>query len=201
MTTEIQQNRYDALLRRVGNLKGAGSKVSEVLAELFPMFDVENLPAELYILGGTDVCFGGTTITAAVAESGGIQLFNPAGSTKILTVTSVIVSMTANDTIRWGTTAIPLTAAVSTQRFRDTRRGITALPTGQIRQASAAALIGNSGRMRLLAHTPYALEDQNAAAVLAPGTGLDIGQTNTNTPFFVTFYWRERTTEPSEVNL
>lgn len=196
--TELQQSRYDQLLRRVGDLKGPGSKVGEVLTELFPVFDVENLPAELYVLGQTDVCFGGTTITAAVGESGGIQLFNPADSSKIITLQSVIVSATATDTIRWGTTNIALTAGVGTERFRDTRRGITPAPIGQVRQESQVALIGNSGRARLLAHTPLILNDQNSAAVLAPDTGFEIGQTITNVPFFVTFYWRERVSEPSE---
>ena len=38
--SQLQQSRYDQLLRRVGDLKGPGSKVNDVLHELFPMFDL-----------------------------------------------------------------------------------------------------------------------------------------------------------------
>jgi len=56
--TELQQNRYDQLLRRVGDLKGPGSKVNDVLQELFPTIDVENVPGELLFLMGTHIGLG-----------------------------------------------------------------------------------------------------------------------------------------------
>ncbi len=47
MGQELQQNRYDQLIRRVGGIIGPGSKVVEALGELFPVIDVENVPGEL----------------------------------------------------------------------------------------------------------------------------------------------------------
>jgi len=199
--TELQTNRYDALLRRVGDLKGPGSKVAEVLTELFPIFDVENLPSELYILGGTDICFGGGILTPAAGEFAGLQIFNPIGSSKILTVTSLVVASTANNTIRWGVSNNPLSNGIGTETFRDTRRTITARPSGQIRIESDAAFVGNTGQTRVLANDPFTLHDKNGLAVLLPGIGFDLGSQIAAAPVHFTFYWRERVAEPSELNL
>ena len=201
MTSELQQNRYDQLLRRVGNLKGPGSKVSEVLTELFPTFDVEHLPPELYILMQTDICFGGANLLGAAAERAGIQLFNPVDSSKILTLTSLIVSSSIDQQISWGVSNGPLFGGVGTETFRDTRKGITARPTGQMRTESQLSIIGNTGQIRVLANDPLYLNDPDGLAVLEGGIGFDVGSTTVATTIHVTFYWRERVLEPSEVNL
>ena len=74
--TEIQQGRYDALVRRVADLKGPGSKVNDMLEELFPVFDVEKLPSELYRLANIDLCFGGAGIAGVAAQSAALTLGN-----------------------------------------------------------------------------------------------------------------------------
>lgn len=199
--TELQQNRYDQLLRRVGDLKGGGSKVSEVLSELFPMFDVENLPAELYLLGGTELCFGGANLTGAAGERPGISLRNPTGSSKIITVTSAVLSTDVTQQINFGVNNTTLTNGVGTETFRDTRRGITARPTGQMRTESQVAIIGSTGQVRLTTGQPYTLEDPNDLAVLLGGFTFEIGATTIASTLLVTFFWRERVAEPSETNL
>jgi len=201
VTTEIQQNRYDALLRRVGDLKGPGSKLAEVLSELFPVIDVENLPAELYILGGTDICFGGGVLAAAAGEFVGLQVFNPVDSSKILTVTTAIISSPGADTIRWGVTNNPLSNGVGTETFRDTRRGVTNRPVGQIRIESAGAFVGDTGQSRIAADIPFVLHDENGLAVLSAGSGFVVGNQTPVVNVHFTFYWRERVSEPSEENL
>lgn len=198
--TEIQQGRYDALLRRVGDLKGPGSKVNDVLEELFPMFDVENLPDELYRLANIDLCMGGGFSPATAAQAGRGQILNPAGSGKIITVTQAGIGSSGSGIIRWGRRDTPLTNNLSTQIFRDTRHPLGNLPTGQIREQTSVALANANGQARWLLNSTFVLKDPNGLAVLTEGAGFEIGTAvlNTNVSFY--FYWRERVAEPSEIN-
>jgi len=198
--TEIQQGRYDALLRRVADLKGPGSKVNDVLEELFPMFDVENLPAELYILGRTDLCMGGGFLAPVAAQAGRGQIFNPEGSGKVMTVTQAGLTASGVGIIRWGRRDTPLTSNLSTQIFRDVRHPLGNLPTGQIRSQTSVALANASGQAHSLANTPFALKDPNGLAVLTEGTGFKMGFSTVNLNVTFYFYWRERVAEPSEIN-
>ena len=201
--SEIQQGRYDALLRRVADLKGPGSKVNDVLEELFPMFDVENLPGELYILAQTDLCFGGGRTDGIVAQAGRAQLFNPEGSGKVLTITEVGFSVGALGITRWGRRDTPLTTDLQTQLFRDTRKaaaGVLNLPTGQIRVQTSVALANATGQTFVPSATPLILSDKNGIAVLGPNTGFEIGTSSTNQQESFYFNWRERVAEPSETN-
>jgi len=199
--TELQQSRYDGLLRRVGDLKGPGSKVNDVLEELFPTFDVENLPAELYILAKTQLCMGGGFVAAVASQAGRGQILNPTGSGKIMTVTQAGVSTSGDTTARWGRRDTPLTTAGSTQIFRDTRHSILNLPTGQVRSQSSVALANASGQMRSAANTGVVVKDTNGLAVLSPGAGFEIGVSTVNVNVNFYFYWRERVAEPSELNI
>jgi len=92
VTNEIQQNRYDQTLRRVTGIIGPGSKVAEVLTELFPVIDVERVPGELLILGGTDLAAGGASLDGGPGNSSEINLHNPPGSGKIITCTQILIT-------------------------------------------------------------------------------------------------------------
>lgn len=199
--TELQQNRYDQLLRRVGDLKGPGSKVNDALTELFPVIDVERVPGELLILGGIDICAGQNELTSAVGQRANIQLFNPAGSGKIMTVTRFACFTLATTQIFWGTQNVALTTLINSQLFRDTRRAFNTRPSGEIRNQSVAAGPVAFGTARFIATDTFQFEDHNGVAVLSPGLGLTIADISTNTVMNVTFYWRERVAEPSELNL
>ncbi len=198
--TEIQQGRYDALLRRVADLKGPGSKVNDVLEELFPIFDVEHLPDELYRLANIDLCMGGGFVGAVAGESPRGQIFNPAGSGKVMTVTQAGCSHTSAGIIRWGRQDTIQTGNLSTQIFRDVRHPLGNLPTGQIRFESSAALANANGQTHSLNSTPFALKDENGLAILTENTGFEIGTSRVNDDLTFYFYWRERVAEPSELN-
>ena len=197
--TQLQQNRYDQLLRRVGDLKGPNSKVSDVLSELFPMFDVENLPGELYRLGGILLCTGGGLITGAAGEAGRMQLFNPVDSGKIITITSFNLTTASTSVIRWGTTAVALTTGLGTETIRDTRGSLTERPTGQIRTESSVALADATAQVNLLSNTPLLIKDPNGISILGPGTGLEMGPETNAITLRISIYWRERVAEPSEL--
>lgn len=201
MGTEIQQHRYDAIMRRVGDLKGPGAKVAEILAELFPVVDLEQVPGELLILGGTHLGYGGTAIVAAGGQFPAVQLFNPINSGKIGTITRVIVSSDVNQTIRWSFQITELAGSVGSERIRDTRVPFQSRTSLRVRSEAKGAPTGASGQISVLARSPFVLEDPNGVAVLSPDIGFEIGGSSAASALFVTFYWRERIAESSELNL
>jgi len=197
----IQQNRWDQLLRRSADLKGAGSKVNDALTELFPMFDLENLPMELLRLGGIRSGMGGGAFSAVVGESPTAQLFNPVGSGYLITCTSVWISFQIAVVIRWGIGLVAMPTVPATEVFRDSRDGLPNRPTGQIRTRSAVAQAAATNQTLKSAQDDFVLQDPNGIAVLAPGTGLEIGASQQNVAGNFGFAWRERIAEPSELNL
>lgn len=197
---ELQQNRYDQILRRVAGLIGTGSKVSEVLTELFPVLDVERVPGELLVLGGTRLCWGGTNATGAAGQNIRIQLFNPVDSGTLITVSSVHIGTGAAQFIRAGITNVALTTGIATQLFRDIRAGPTSRPTGEIRTQSSVAAAPATVLLRFVLNDQMVLNDENSVAVLAPGFGMEVGSNNAATEVNATFFWRERAAEQSELN-
>ena len=200
MTSELQQTRYDRLIRRVGGIIGPGSKVSEVLSELFPMIDVERVPGELLALSGTVISIGSLSQAGVVAEFARAQLFNPVDSGKLITLTKVIFSSDTAGIINLGWQAAGITTLATTSSIRDTRFGFTALPVGQMRFASAGFASTADGRIEVIANEPYRLEAENGIAVLGPGSGFEVGADTANRSILATFFWREREAQQSELN-
>ncbi len=201
MTFEVQQTRWDRIIRRVTGSIGPGSRVSETLSELFPVLDIERVPGELLRLGGTFLAFGSTTIVGLAGEASKIQLFNPADSGQLVTVSHFEVGLNTTDTVRYGVETTALTTGVGTEVHRDTRTGAVPRPIGQIRSESAVALAPATGRILLLASRTHVVRDPNSVAVLAPGTGLTVGMSLNAFRIDVTFFWRERVAEESELSL
>ena len=201
MSDEIQQNRYDQVLRRVAGIIGPGSKVSQVITELFPMINVEDLPAELLRLGGTRLCFGGGFIASVVGEAPTAQLFNPAGSNALVTITRVDLGTQGTSGIRWGVVPVERGSVISTQVFRDTRDVAPNRPIATVRQETAVALASGTMQSRFATNNNFTLLDQNDIAVLAPGTGFEIGLSQSDIGLAYGFFWRERPALESELNL
>lgn len=199
--SSINQNRYDQLVRRVMDLQGPGSKVNDVLTELFPMFDVENMPIELLRLSDTRVCMGGGLFVAVAAASPTAQLFNPVDSGKLVTITTVNLGFALATQIRWGVTVAVRGAALGTELFRDTRDLVPDLPTADVRAEVVAALASGTNQTRSGANSNFTLQDPDGVAVLAPGSGFEIGAAVQNNGGNFGFTWRERVAEPSELNL
>ena len=197
--SELEQNRYDQLIRRVGGIVQTGSMVSEVISDLLPVIDVERVPGELLLLGGTRLCFGSTNLAGAAGESARVQLFNPADSGTIITVTGIIFGSSTGQTIRIGRNATALASGVGTETFRDTRLAILNRPTGQIRQESLAALVDINIHYQVVSGVTIQLTQNNDIAVLGPGQGLDTGTQTNATVIRVTYLWRERAAEQSEL--
>lgn len=201
MTSDLQTPRYDQLVRRVGGIIGPGSKVSEALSELFPVIDIERVPGELLLLGQTSLCVGSANITAAAAEKPRVQLFNPLGSGKLVSISTVVISSSSTQQIRWSSNNTALTNGVGTEVFRDRRLAGTSRPTAQIRTDSLAAITDAHGQYLSASNEPRFLDDENTVAVLPPGSGFEVGGVSNQTLILVTFFWRERLGLESELNL
>ena len=199
MAYEVQQTRWDRIIRRVSGSIGPGSRVSETLSELFPVIDVEQVPGELLILGGTRIAFGAADSSQGATEFSKIQLFNPAESNIIATITRVIFSIASTGEIRWTLDDVKREDTASSERLRDSRLGITTRATCTIHSEGTVTALPAIGRISIQADTPFVLEDPDGVAVLGPGTGFSIASNVVNVSVEGTFYWRERTAEESEL--
>lgn len=197
--SNINQNRWDQLVRRVAGLIGPGSKVNNTIGDLFPMLDVENLPAELYLLGGTRLGSGSAQQTGSAGEVPRCQIFNPADSGMIVTLTSFLVSLTVIGQIRMVNTITAESTNV-VARVRDLRLGTIQPTTTEVRAASeAAVLAANGGEFRVLGTTVNPITDPNGIVVLAPGTGMTLTTSAVASTMTATFFFRERVAESSEL--
>ena len=198
MTYEVQQTRWDRIIRRVSGSIGPGSRVSETISELFPVMDVERVPGELLFLGGTKLGLGGTQIVG-IAKAG-IQLFNPVNSGNLVTVEEVHISVGWGETqqIFLGITPTAFPIDTGLAFVRDTREGISIETVAQLRTDTSAVATLNMS-IRVLANTDAIINPRNGVAVLAPGTGVSIVNTINVNVLNVTFFWRERPAEQSEL--
>jgi len=195
--TELQQNRYDQLLRRVGDLKGPGSKVSDVLQELFPVIDVENVPGELLLLMGTRIGWASSAKVPTAAKRAGIQLFNPAGSGHLITISSCTLSASGSGLFTWGLVETALATNTGIPVLRDSRVGVGPSGVAELR-TSPDVVAQSSGQIKIGANLVFSLPELNSVCVLSPGSGLTVvGFTDVG--IHVGFQYRERVAEPSEL--
>jgi len=103
--------------------------------------------------------------------------------------------------IEWDTTATEISTRIGGEDHRDTRSGLGGGTTALLLQESSAGGIPTTWGIELLANTPFHLQDQNGIVVLAPGSGITFNTAETNRTLLVSFFWRERAAEPSELNL
>jgi len=200
MTSDLQQARYDHLVRRVGGIIGPGSKVSEALPELFPVISVEQLPPELLLLSDISAAFGGSQVTGAVGEFATIQLENPAGSGKLMTLTSAFLGVNTTTVIRTRVTSTLVGSQIGTDRMRDTRLGVLARPTGKIRTGSELTFGASLANIRVTGGTTFHLTDANGIAILAPGTQWGAATETANLVLDFSLFWTERLALESELN-
>jgi len=201
MGHEVQQTRWDQLIRRAGGSIGPGSRVAESLSELFPVLDVETLPAELLFLNGTRLAFGSVNLGASAAEFSKIQLFNPPGSGMLVTLTSAYFNTSgAAVSIEASFSSAALATPVGNAPLRDTRTGVAVLPVATINQEQDASGIPSFIQFRLNSIDTLKITDPNGIVVLAPGTGITWAPQIVNNALMATFFWRERVTVASELN-
>jgi len=198
--TEIQQNRWDQLIRRAANVVGGGSQVNDTLNELFPTLDVENLNAELAILSGWRLAFGSSSLGGLAANFNIFQLFNPAASGMLVVVERVDMRVSSTQTIEYALSTTALADFTSNRAYRDTRTGITDIPVAQPRDAQTPGNLPTFGQLALTNAVTFTFTDAKGLFVLAPGTGISFGTTVANIGMSCNWLWRERVAEPAELN-
>ncbi len=198
MSQDLQTARYDQLVRRVGALYGGGSKVTEVLAELFPVLEVENTTPELLALTGWRTAWQSTSRTSTIGNDSTSQLFNPVNSGFLIAVTQLLIRTDANNSVDIEMQNTALAAAVP-GLYRDGRFGVPRNTVGVVSSLDGG-VTGGGLRMLLLAGVTFSLRDDNGLVVLSPGTGINIGTVVQNTTLSVNYFWRERLAQPSEIN-
>jgi len=199
---DLQQTRYDKLIRRVANIVGAGAIVTETLQEVFPVFDLENVPAELMVLGGWRLAMRGTNIAGVAAQEQASQLFNPAGSGMIMVLTRVDLSTSSTQRIHLRMDTTQLTSSNGFGQFRDARAGdpITDAAVGNTRIQANLSITAISA-ISALSQTTVTIRDENGLCVLMPGNGFTVGTSISNTNLTAAYWWRERVAEAAELNI
>ena len=199
MSNELQTDRYSQMIRRAGAMIGPGGRVVEALTELFPVIEMESAPPEILALGGWRVAWGASERPPNVATTTRHQLFNPAGSGVIASVTQVVLRVTASGFIAGGVEDTQIGGTPVRGLFRDGRFGgarETTLTTEHVDAGSAAS----GFRVRLDANEHEAFRDDNGLVVLPPGFGFTLASDVVNQRLSVCWFWRERSAERSELN-
>lgn len=198
--TEIQQNRFDQLIRRVTNIVGGGSQVNDTLNELFPVLEVETLNAELAFLAKWRLAFSSVSHLASVGDVNIAQLFNPVGSGVLVVLERIDLRAGAAMNIEYTVSNTPLTNFTANQAMRDTREGILMQPLGQCRDVQQVASLAQFGLFFVEAAVTFTMQDKRGLFVLEPGSGVEFGTTVANVASLIGFQWRERLAEPAELN-
>ena len=199
--TALNQNRYDQLLRRVGDLKGPGSKVADALTELFPMIDVENIPAELLLLSGSRLCMARVVVNAGGATFfGHILLRNPGNSSVVARLIQVVIWSDTAQRMVIGPTVNSGTAS-GNRAFADGR--VFGEGTVLTTHGDNNSLVVGSDFYRIAVNGVDSViwEPPVAAMVITPATALSVSNGTDNTNLHVSFLWVERVAQPSELKL
>lgn len=200
MAFEVQQTRWDQLIRRSSGSIGTGSRVGETLSELFPTLDVENVPVELLLLSGWRLGMSTVNMLATASNLNHIQLFNPADSGHLVVPTHVLLHNGGiRQFIEWTFTVLPATDFTANVLFRDTRLIGLGAPVTQLRSVAQPGGIASVWQTVIEANESYTLENLDGLCVLAPGTGMTWANTVVNTQFVATFLFRERVALESEL--
>lgn len=194
---DLQQARYDQLVRRVGALYGGGSKVVEVLPEVFPVLELENTTPELLALSGWRTAWQSTERPAVSAQQSASQLRNPVGSGMLVAVTQILIRCSPATTIQAEISTALFGTPVS-GLYRDARFGTPRNTAAQVSSADNI-VIGGGLRLRLLNNIQERLLDINGIVVLTPGSNLDVGTTGTDVLMTINYLWRERLAQESEL--
>jgi len=196
---DLQQARYDQLVRRVGGLYGGGSKVTEVLPEMFPVLELENTTPELLALSGWRTAWQSTERPASVGDTTRSQLSNPPNSGVIAAVTMLLISSDVTTVVGAEVATVSIGGTPVRGLFRDGRFGVPRNTTLTVESVDGGT-VGGGLRLQLEGLKQFTLRDDNGIVVLSPGTRLTVGTLVFNQRLTVNYFWRERAALDSEIN-
>ena len=200
MASPLQITRYDRLIRRATGIVGEGAIVTNVLPDVFPTVELEDTTIELKTLAGWLPVFGATSRAAAPALLSRAQLFNPAGSGKLLVVEDLYIQTTGSSLVNLGIGVTELTTLIVNTKPRDSRFGTAARGVSQTRTQDGGSPPVANGRIQTEANVSFRVHAHGGIAVLAPGTGFECTNQTANETIRTTWFARERVAEQSELN-
>ncbi len=198
---QINGGRWDNFLRRMFPIKE--QSIAPVIAsELVGMVIVQEWEPELFKLRDEALAIAYTEVGAVAAQLGHVQLFNPAGSASLITLEKVIFFVTVDSTLQIAyepgimAGSIQAASAFRDQRFSPTPNiGIT---IGQPRFVSSVPVIGTATISKVQVILAPSLE-WKLDMVISPGQSVVVRHQTVNRLLGVTWFWRERSAEPSEL--
>lgn len=201
MTYEVQQNRWDQLVRRVSGSIGPGSRASETISEVFPVLELEHTTPEILALSGWRTAWQSIQQNGVAGQVSAVQLSNPADSGVIAAVTQIIFIVLTQpvDDVQMELTDTLFTSAAIRGLFRDARFGGDRGTTLELR-SDPNIPTGAGLRFRAFLDVQNIIRDDNGLVVLTPGTAFQIGTTGNNINFHVNYLWRERPAQESELS-
>ena len=164
------------------------------------MFDVENLPPELFLLSGTRLAMGFTSTSAGGAGTFATHLLRVNQDTGIIATLYEVVAHTAGTVINLGPTQNSGTPG-GVRAFRDLR--LFPEGTAAVTHQDSDALVTGSTFLRhhINASDEAVISKQHGLAVITPGNAFSVSDGNGNLDMDVSWLWIERVAQPSELNL
>lgn len=190
----VQTPRFGEWLRKL--FGGRGGFGLTLLDDVMPYVDVLSERPDIQWMRREHLWQAGTNLPApGVGLNATLEVRNPTGSGKLVTVQRIIATVDAADTVTFGiTTGAILGAALNPVPARDGRDFPVTL-------ATSAAMNGIAGpfgtqTLRLGANAPIVFD---VNAVLSPGVGFGISRGTANLLFTVAAFGSERDMTPEEL--
>lgn len=197
----MQVGRYNAILHKLLAMK-EGAPAPTLAPDILPVLVLESDRPEWAYLGGVALASAGAERAGVALQVAHLQIFNPVGSGALVIVNELVLASDNSAVIQWGVTPTAMATNETVGGAADTRllspiavRNVAA----QIRSDSTVGLLGMSytlGTIRVITNQGIVIPQD---VVLAPGTGLLVSNRAIAALLQVTFIWRERAFEPSEV--
>jgi len=195
----IQTGSFDNLIRRLYSIKGGGSELSESLGDVFPILDLENLPAELLLLRGWRKFSAFATQVAVAAQTTALQLVVPDANTNLVVVEKLIIKVQTASNVTIGTNVAAFTELANVNN-QDTRSPEASNAHVRLAGTNNAATTANGAILRLTTGVDREFEVPGGIAVLGPGGVFSVIVSTGDLDLTVSFFGRERIAEPSEVS-
>ena len=195
----IQTARLEAFIRRWASIKGGGSVLSDTLADVFPILDLERLTPENQLVAGWFVVSRFATVTGVAAQLSGVGVLNPADSNSIAVIDKIVIQSELAQNVTFGTDLASFGTPIAFQNS-DTRTRSQFNNNLQITGNANVAAAEGGGFLRAAANESVEFVTPNGLAILAPGGHFGVVSATVNSNLTVTFLGRTRTAEPSELN-
>ena len=198
---QIQGGRWDKFLRRLLPIKDRS--VAPILAsELVGQIVVQEWEPEFFWLRDDYLATGSARQSSVAAEISHCKLRNPDNSGNLVVLEELWIRTAADMLVDLAHSSVTIAGFVNqATAFRDLRKSaLTAVDStvGQVSINSDPVALGGGAIARLAIETLLSKEVK-FPVILPPGSELIVRGLTVNVGLNVTFIWRERIAEPSEL--